>query len=400
MHWRLELSAFEYDIIYRPGKENGVADPLSRICLSIKGSMTRLFTLHEALCHPGETRIYHWVRSKNLPFSLEDIRKITSSCRICDEVKPRFHKHQGNLMKATQPFEIINMDFKGPLPSATRNCYMLVLIDEHSHFPFAFPCPDMRASTVINKLKELFSLFGAPAYIHTDRNSMFMTQEIKSFLSAIGVATSRTTPYNPQGNGQGERYMGIVWRTIELTFRSQQLSISKWEEVLQEAHLSIRSLLCMSTNATPHKRMFGFSRRSTNGMATPSWLMQPGPVLLKSHVRHSKYEPLVDEVFLFEGNPEYSYVKFPMEERRQCPQGILLQLKEGWKKFYLLMASTQHRLSLEVLVVQMASTQLRLSVEVLVVRNNHLSCLSLEGHQHVLRKKFKKVIYLINLLMN
>ncbi|KAJ8895165.1 hypothetical protein PR048_000490 [Dryococelus australis] len=76
------------------------------------------------------------------------------------------------------------------------------------------------------------------------------------------------------------------------------------------------------------------------------------------------------------------------------------QLKEGWKKFYLLIASIQHRLSLEVLVVQIASIQLRLSFEVLVVQNDRLPFLCLEGHQHVLGKKFKNVIYLINLLMN
>ncbi|KAJ8895640.1 hypothetical protein PR048_000976 [Dryococelus australis] len=48
-------------------------------------------------------------------------RKITSSCQVCAEVKPRFHKHEGNIIKATHPFERINMDFKGPLSSAARN---------------------------------------------------------------------------------------------------------------------------------------------------------------------------------------------------------------------------------------------------------------------------------------
>jgi len=89
------------------------------------------------------------------------------------------------------------------------------------------------------------------------------------------------------------------------------LEIRRWEDVYQEALHSIRSLLCTATNSTPHERMFNFSRRSTNGKTIPSWLMNPGPVLMKRPVRNSKYEPLVEEVLLLEGNPEYSHVKMP-----------------------------------------------------------------------------------------
>ena len=39
--------------------------------------------------------------------------------------------------------------------------------------------------------------------------------------------------------------------------------------------------------------------------------MQPRTVLMKRNVRHSKYEPLVDEVELVEVNPHYANAKFP-----------------------------------------------------------------------------------------
>lgn len=43
----------------------------------------------------------------------------------------------------------------------------------------------------------------------------------------------------------------------------------------------------------------------------PTWLAAPGKVLLKRHVRHSKSEPLVDEVDLIHANHNYAFVKFP-----------------------------------------------------------------------------------------
>lgn len=310
MRWRLELSCFNYDIIYRPGKDNLAADAFSRICSVILDPVKKLLELHSTLCHPGVTRLYHYVKSKNLPYSLEEVRRVSSSCTVCAQIKPRFYKHQGTLIKATSPFERLNVDFKGPLPTISRNRYLLVIIDEYSRFPFAFPCPDMSSLTVINHMKQLFSLFGTPAYIHSDQGSSFMSQELKTFLNNYGIATSRTTAYNPQCNGQVERYNGIIWKTIELALKTENLPITRWESVLERALHSVRSLLCTSTNATPHERMFIHPRRTGTGQSAPSWLLNPGPVLLKRNVRSSKYEPLVEEVTLLHGNAEYAHIQY------------------------------------------------------------------------------------------
>ena len=59
------------------------------------------------------------------------------------------------------------------------------------------PCSDIKAKTIIKKLCDLFSIFGTPAYVHSDRGQSFMSTDLRDFLHSRGIATSRTTPYNP-----------------------------------------------------------------------------------------------------------------------------------------------------------------------------------------------------------
>ena len=131
MRWRVELSRYKYDIVYRPGKDNKGADTFSRIhCSTI--SSNALKELHNSLCHTGITRTTHFVRTRNLPFSMDVIKKTTSDCQDCSELKQQFHKVQGKLIHATQSFERLNIDFKGLLPSSSHSEYISTIVDEYS----------------------------------------------------------------------------------------------------------------------------------------------------------------------------------------------------------------------------------------------------------------------------
>jgi len=79
-------------------------------------------------------------------------------------------------MKATRPWERLSMDFKGPVRGPKS--HLLVIIDEHSRYPFVFPCKN---TSVIECLSNLFCLFGFPAYMHSDRGSSLVSRELKEF---------------------------------------------------------------------------------------------------------------------------------------------------------------------------------------------------------------------------
>ena len=166
MRWRIELSMYDFDIVYCVREENIPANALSRVKI-MSLTIDKLYELHKSLCHPGVARMVHFVKSQNLPFSVEDVKHMTEACKECQECKPQYYSPgPSHLIKETQPFERLNLDFKGPLPSNDRCRFMLTIIDEYCQFPFAFPWEDVSAQTVITSLSTLFRY----AYIYSYRS--------------------------------------------------------------------------------------------------------------------------------------------------------------------------------------------------------------------------------------
>ena len=199
--------------------------------------------------------MWHYVKMKNLPYSFEEGKTVVKSRKDCADVKATFYKSEisQHFIKTTQPFERISMDFKDPVASITKSKDLLVIVDELSRSPFIYPCVDMKASTIIEKLCNLFSLFGFPGYVHTDQGSNFMFSELKEWLHGKGIPTSRSLRYNPKGNGQVERFNGVIWKSVLMGLRVKHLPISHWEIVLCDVLHSLRSLLCTATNCAPHE---------------------------------------------------------------------------------------------------------------------------------------------------
>lgn len=106
-----------------------------------------------------------------------------------------------------KPSGRLSMDFKGPLPSISHNNKRVPRF-----FYFAFACPNISTSVIVNCRCQLFSLFSIKSHIYTDRGSPFMSEGMNNFLRNESIKTSRTSPYNPQGNGYVERLNGTLWK--------------------------------------------------------------------------------------------------------------------------------------------------------------------------------------------
>ncbi|GJV07701.1 reverse transcriptase domain-containing protein [Tanacetum coccineum] len=92
----------------------------------------------------------------------------------------------------------------GPFPSSRGNKYILVAVDYLSKWVEAKALPTNDARVVCKFLKTLFSRFGAPRAIISDRGTHFCNDQFTKVMLKYGVTHRLSTAYHPQTSGQVE----------------------------------------------------------------------------------------------------------------------------------------------------------------------------------------------------
>jgi len=325
--WRLIIAEYSFEIRYRAGVENHAADAFSRIS-SIANSLSDedlVKTTHENMGHPGFSRLEKFLSShfstKNLK---SQISKCIKNCQICAQQKPRFPSPpKTTLISSSRPWQRLSIDFMGPKHSSTTNKYIFTVIDEYTRFPFAFAVAGPTTRTATDCLLSLFTLFGPPESIHSDRGTAFESIDFHSFLNSWNILKSRTTPYHPQGNGQVERMNGTLWKTLQLRLLQNKKAPNEWESELPFALSNIRLFPSRSLSyKSPHDAFFQFSRRSTlddipmkkdkiKHFVQPDWLKEGNIVLFKKHNDEKLMPVRVNKIL----SPYHLQVTFPQNGR-------------------------------------------------------------------------------------
>ena len=234
-----------------------------------------LFAYHDSTysgAQYGIKRTFYKLRDRFYwPRMYADIVQHVQSCVRCRQNKPSRRKPDGHLKPITPPrgtWERLAMDYVGPVPtSEAGNKYIIVLTDLFSKFVVTEAVPDNTSVTAAKfLLYDVFMIYGVPLEIITDNGRHFTSSLYEALVKLSGCSHVKTSPYNPQANGQCERHNAtLVPNLVALSNQSR----SNWDLKLTPTTFKYNATQHDSTGFTPFHLMFARAPRFVLDLPSP-----------------------------------------------------------------------------------------------------------------------------------
>lgn len=272
VRWRLRLQEYQFEIRHIAGKDNPVADGLSR-CLVLQ-HVAEIKQAHNAVVgHRGVRKTVDALRSMghDWPGMSSEVEEFVRSCPTCQKVR----LGQGSFAAAIrttavrEPFEVVAIDAVGPLPEdATGNKFILVVIDAFTRFVELIPAPDTSAQQAARALLAVFGRYGAPRFLRSDQGSQFTARVIDEFCAMVGTERQLTVPYRHESNGIVERANLEVMKHLRGVVMDRRVS-ERWSEFLPLVQRVINATPHLATGAPPVRMLFGDAVQLDRGVLLP-----------------------------------------------------------------------------------------------------------------------------------
>ena len=156
---------------------------------------------HDQIGHLGQDRVLELLRDRFFWSGMQmDVASYINSC-------PRCIRRKSQPDTATQPLELIHLDYLQIEPSKGNIENVLIVTDHFTRYAQAYPSK-MQTSLASAKLlwNNFIVHYGFPNKIISDQGCNFESELIANLCEVAGVQKLRTSPYHPQTNRQCERF--------------------------------------------------------------------------------------------------------------------------------------------------------------------------------------------------
>nr|GFA49530.1 reverse transcriptase domain-containing protein [Tanacetum cinerariifolium] len=242
-----------------------------------------------------------------------ELVKHCDSCQRQGKVSQRDEMPQ-NFIQIYEIFDVWGIDFMGPFPSSKGNKYILVTVDYLSKWVEAKALPTNDARVVVKFLKSLFSRFGTPKAIISDRGTHFCNDKFSRVMAKYGVTYRLSIAYHSQTSGHVEVTNRGLKRILERTVGE---NCALWSDKLEDALWAFRTAYKTLIGCTPYRLVYGKACH------------------LPHEIEHKAYWPLKHTNFDLRTAGDYRKLQLnePSELRDQAYENSLIY-KERTKKLH------------------------------------------------------------------
>uniref|UniRef100_A0A8C1PDC5 Gypsy retrotransposon integrase-like protein 1 n=4 Tax=Cyprinus carpio TaxID=7962 RepID=A0A8C1PDC5_CYPCA len=236
------------------------------------------------------------------PTIRRDVWNYCKECQVCQRYKPTPSKLSGQLQSTpvVEPGFMLGIDLMGPFPkSSKQNEYLMVIVDYCSKWVEMFPLRSAKTPQIARILvEEIFTRWGTPAYLVSDRGTQFTSQLLSFVCKQWGVVQKLTTAYHPQTN-LTER----VNRNLKTMIASYVGDHHKlWDRWIPEFRFALNSAFHESTGFTPAEIALG---RRLKGPMERAFQRPPDP----SHPAYSTLDKQSELLNIVKCNVERAQAK-------------------------------------------------------------------------------------------
>ena len=198
-------------------------------------------------------RYWYWPELK------KDIHKWVQRCDSCQRYKNFPQKKPGQLHPneiPTRPWEIVTMDLLTDLPESEGYDAILVVVDRFSKMIRLIPTNKTMDSNALLRVcwDKVWKDFGVPRIIISDRGPQFASKITRAHNKALGIDTNLSTAYHPQSDGQSERMIQEVQKTLRPYMNHYQ---NNWNPQLSMVEFALNNSIRSSTGYTPFYLVLG-----------------------------------------------------------------------------------------------------------------------------------------------
>ena len=216
----------------------------------------QIFDVIHGLSHPGASTSIKLMTAKFVWHGIrKDVREWARTCISCQTSKVSRHTESG-IGRFPQPkrrFGHIHVDVVGPLPQSGNAKYLLTIIDRSTRWPEATPMHDASTTACAEALLSSWvSRFGVPDDITTDRGPAFLSELWASLARLMGTKLHSTTAYNPAANGMVER----SHRSLKAALMAR-CTDENWLQQLPWVLLGLRTAPKSNGEASPAEKVYG-----------------------------------------------------------------------------------------------------------------------------------------------